>query len=287
MFAALLALLSAALFAGNSVAVRLALAGTTATTITVVSIVTNLTALWIIAALRGELGAALRPAAWIFVGAGVLAPALARIALYTAIDMVGVARSIIASNTTPIFTALGAALVLRERVGAELALGTVAVVLGIAITSAAPPGTQGRANRTGVLLALSTAVLAAVSIVFRKIGLGAIPHPALGGALTLSGALVGLLPLVVWRWRREPMRAERRMLPAMLMAALLSSGGFLAYFMALNLGDASRVTPLSSTTPLFALLLLRYGFRHVERVARRTLVGAALTVAGVILVVGG
>src|SRR3989304_4253624 len=49
--AALFALLSAALFAGNSVAVRLALAGTTATTIVVVSILTNLTTLWVGAAL--------------------------------------------------------------------------------------------------------------------------------------------------------------------------------------------------------------------------------------------
>ena len=71
----------------------------------------------------------------------------------------------------------------------------------------------------------------------------------------------------------------------MLMAALLSGGGFLAYFLALSLGDASRVTPLSNTTPLFAVLLLRYAFRHVESVTRRTLVCAALTVAGVILVV--
>ncbi len=285
MLAALFALLSAALFAGNSVAVRLALAGTTATTIVVVSILTNLTTLWVVAALRGEVGAALQPAALIFVGAGVLAPALARIALYTAINMVGVARSVVASNTTPIFTAVGAALFLHERVSAGLALGTVAVVLGVALTSRIPAQKETRAGRTGLLLALSTAVLAAASIIFRKIGLGIIPHAALAGALTLSGAVVGLVPLVVWRWRREPIRAARRAVPPMLMAALLSGGGFLAYFLALSLGDASRVTPLSNTTPLFAVLLLRYAFRHVESVTRRTLVCAALTVAGVILVV--
>src|SRR3989304_6607243 len=114
--AALFALLSAALFAGNSVAVRLALAGTTATTIVVVSILTNLTTLWVVAALRGEGSAARQPAALVFVGAGGLAPALARIALYTALDMVGVARPVVASHTTPIFTAVGAALFLHERV---------------------------------------------------------------------------------------------------------------------------------------------------------------------------
>src|SRR3989304_2957479 len=150
--------LSAALFAGNSVAVRLALAGTTATTIVVVSILTNLTTLWVVAALRGEVSAALQPAALIFVGAGGLAPGLARIALYTAIDMVG----------------------------------------------------EARAGRLVLLLALSPAVLAAASIVFRKIGLGMIPHAALAGGLTLSGAILGLVPLVVWRWGGGPIRAAPR-----------------------------------------------------------------------------
>ncbi len=288
MLAALFALASAALFAGNSVAVRLALNGTTATTVVVTSIATNLTVLWVVALLRGEAAAAWQPAALLFVGAGVLAPALARVALYTAIDMIGVARSVVASNTTPIFTAVGAALLLRERVGPALAIGTLAVVLGVVLTSSAPAVEEERhLNRIGLLLALSTAVLAAASIIVRKVGLGLIPHAALAGALTLSGALVGLIPLVLLRWRREPIRATRRAIPAMVAAGLLSSGGFLAYFLALNLGDASRVTPLSNTTPLFAILLLRYAFRHVEHVTRCTWAGAALTVAGVILVVSG
>src|SRR3989304_234470 len=197
--------------------------------------------------------------------------------------MVGVARSVVASNTTPIFTAVGAALFLHERVSAGLALGTVAVVLGVALTSSAPAQEEARAGRIGLLLALSTAVLAAASIVFRQIGLGMVPPAALAGGLTLSGAVLGLVPLVVWRWRREPIRAERRAVPPLLVAALLSSGGFLAYFLALNLGDASRVTPLSNTTPLFAVLLLPFASRDVESVTRRTLAGAALPVAGGIL----
>jgi transporter family protein len=285
--AALLALLSAALFAGNSVAVRVALTGATAATIVVVSIGTNLTVLWVVAVLRGELGAALLPTALLFVGAGVLAPGLARLALYTAIDMVGVARSVVASNTTPLFAALGAAVFLHEPIDAALVLGTVAIVLGVALTSGTPAPAEARSSRTGLLLALSTAVLAAASIVLRKIGLAVIPHAALAGALTLSGALVGLAPLVALRWRREPLRTTRQALPPMLLAGLLSSGGFLTYFLALNLGAASRVTPLSNTTPLFAVLLLRFAFRHVETVTRRTLIGAALTVSGVILVIAG
>jgi len=286
--ASVFALLSAVLFAGNAVTVRIALAGTTASTLVLVSLLTNFLVLWAAAAVGGELRAALHPAALIFLGAGVLAPALARAALYTSIGMIGVARATVAANTTPIFTAVGAALVLGERVSWQLALGTVVVVLGMALTSS-PAGavTEGRISRTGLLLALSTAVLAAVSFLLRKIGLAAIPHPALGSALTVTGALAGLLPLALLRGRREPLRVERRAIAPMVAAALLSSGGFLAYFLALGLGDVSRVTPLSNTTPLFAVLLLQAGFRHVEGVPRRTFAGVALAVLGVVLVLRG
>lgn len=292
MLPAFFALLSAALFAGNAVTVRVALAGTTATTLVVVSILTNLTTLWTIAILQGQAAAAWQSAAFIFIGAGVLAPALARAALYTAIDIAGVAGPVVAANTTPIFTAVGAAFFLHERVTAAVAVGTLAVVLGVVLTSAAPPA-DGKAgvNRAGILLALSTAVLAAISIVLRKIGLAVIPHAALAGALTLSGAVLGLVPVIWLRRRRDqssaPFRAERRARLPIALAGLLSSGGFLTYFLALNLGEASRVTPLSNTTPFFAVLLLRYAFRNVETVNRRTLAGAILAVAGVILVVRG
>lgn len=288
MLAAAYALLSAILFAGNAVTVRVALAGTTPTTLVLVSILTNFVTLWTVAALSGDLRAAVQPGALIFLGAGVLAPAIARAALYTAIGMIGVARSVVAANTTPLFAAVGAALVLGERISAQLALGTVVVVLGVAMTSTETPlGAEPRMNRTGLLLALSTAVLAAVSFLLRKIGLQAIPQPALGSALTVTGALAGLLPFVLLRARRESVRAERRALAPMIAAGLLSSGGFLAYFLALGLGEVSRVTPLSNTTPLFAVLLLQAGFRHVEGVSRRTFAGVALTVVGIFLVLTG
>lgn len=285
MAAAAFALLSAALFAGNAVMVRIALAGTTATTLVFFSLITNVLTLWAGAALTSDLADAVQPAALIFLGAGLLAPAIARATLYTSIGMIGVARATVVANTTPIFTAIGAALWLREPMSLSLALGTVAVVLGVALTSSETlPAGGGHTNRAGLLLALSTAVLAAVSFLLRKIGLASIPQPAIGSALTVTGALAGLLPFVLLRMRREPIRADRRVLAPMIAAALLSSGGFLSYFLALGLGEVSRVTPLSNTTPLFAVLLLQLGFRHVEGVSRRTFAGVLLTLAGIFFV---
>src|SRR2546429_8994199 len=53
----------------------------------------------------------------------------------------------------------------------------------------------------------------------------------------------------------------------------------------LSLGDVVVVTPLSNTTPLFVVALLS-AFRQVERGTAHIVLGAALTVAGVLLIVG-
>jgi len=287
----LFALLSAAFFAGNALCVRLGLSGSTAATATIISIVTNMSALWIASAERGSLAHLLTPASLVFLLAGMFAPALARLTYYESINLIGVARAATISNTTPIFSAMLAVPVLGEDLSWGTAAGTVLVVVGVVLAvrqegGTPPEGSAGRSLTTGALLALNTAVMASISFMLRKIGLRMLPDPVLGAALTVTGSLVVLIPYISARWRREPLRAARGSLIWLIAGGLLSTGGFLAYYLALSLGDVVRVTPLSNTTPLFAVLLL-YLFRQVEKVTAATTVGAALAVAGVLLVVGG
>ncbi len=289
----LLALLSAAFFAGNAICVRLALRGSSAATAVLVSLITNLGGLWLLAALRGSLAHVLTSASLVFVLAGVFAPALARLTLYKSIDIIGVARATTISNTTPIFSAILAVPFLGETLSWRVALGTVLVVVGVALTvrpegevvsAAHPAGRRGRFR--GALLALNTALLASISFLLRKIGLRLLPDPVLGAALTVTSSLAVVAPFIAARWRREPLRADRGSLGTLIAGGLLSTGGFLSYYLALNLGDVVRVTPLSNTTPLFALVLL-FTFRQVEQLVPSVVVGALLAVAGVVLVVAG
>jgi len=287
----LFALLSAALFAGNALCVRLALRESTAATATVVSIATNISALWLVAAAQGSLGHLLTPAVPVFLLAGMFAPALARLTYYESINLIGVARAATISNTTPIFSAILAVPLLGEDLTWRIAAGTILVVLGVALAvrqeeGSVGAGGAGRGLGIGALLALNTAVMASVSFMLRKIGLRLLPDPVLGAALTVTGSLVVLVPYLAARRRHEPLRAAQRSLVWLIAGGLLTTGGFLAYYLALNLGDVVRVTPLSNTTPLFAVALL-YLFRQVERVTARTAFGAVLAVSGVLLVVSG
>ncbi len=280
------ALVSAALFAGNALCVRLALRGSTAATVTLTSVATNLVTLWVVATLSGSVAKAVTGPALIFLVAGAFAPALARLTLYESIDLIGVTRASTISNTTPIFAAVLAVPVLGEHLSWRVAAGTVLVVVGLSMTLRGENQGGLRRSRAGMLLALNTAVMASISFMLRKVGLRLLPEPTLASALTMTGALAALLPYMALRSRQERLRADRGSLVYLIGAGLLSTGGFLAYFFALDLGDVVRVTPLSNTTPLFAVALLR-AFRQVETVTANAFFGVLLAVSGILLVVTG
>lgn len=285
----LLALLSAVLFAAAALVVRRGMQGSTPTTATVISIATNLLAMWTLAVLIGSLASITLPAAATLLLAGVFAPALARLTYYESITRIGVARASTISNTTPIFTAILAVPLLGEGLSARLATGTLLVVVGLVLIVRRDPATPaGQTGRLwpGAALALNTAVLASISFMLRKLGLRLLPDPPVASALTVTGSLVTLLPYVVIRSRTEPLRADRRALAYLIVGSLVTTAAFLSYFFALNISDLVRVTPLGNTTPLFALLLL-YLFRQGEAIRARTVVGAVLTVAGVVFVALG
>lgn len=279
----LLALLSALLFAIAALFVRRGMQGSTAITATLISILTNLVALWALAGVSGGIASVTARAAATFLAAGMFAPALARFTYYEAMNLIGVARASTISNTTPIFTAVLAVPFLGERLSAQLAAGTVLVVLGLALTVRPDAGGETPRPWAGALLALNTAVMAAISFMLRKLGLRLLPDAAVASALTVTGSLAVLLPYIALRYRAQPLRAERRALVILIISALFTTGGFLSYFFALSMSDVVRVTPLSTTTPLFALLLLAL-FRQ-ERIRAGTVTGALLTIAGILFVV--
>lgn len=281
----LLALLSAVLFAAAALIVRRGMQSSTPTTATVISIATNLVAMWTLAVLIGSLARVTLPAAMTLLLAGTFAPALARLTYYESITRIGIARAATISNTTPIFTAILAVPVLGETVSWRLAAGTLLVVVGLVLTVRPDPAAPAGRPWAGALLALNTAVLASISFMLRKLGLQLLPDPAVASALTVTGSLVTLLPYVVIRSRTEPLRADRRALGYLIVGALVTTGAFLSYFFALNISELVRVTPLGNTTPLFALLLL-YLFRQ-EAIRARAVIGALLAVAGVVFVALG
>jgi drug/metabolite transporter (DMT)-like permease len=67
-------------------------------------------------------------------------------------------------------------------------------------------------------------------------------------------------------------------------AALIALSAQLANFTALSRADVSVIIPLLNTTPLFAVLFSGLFLRSMESISPRTLLGAIIMVAGVMII---
>ncbi|HXF98159.1 MAG TPA: DMT family transporter [Gaiellaceae bacterium] len=278
MDAVLLALASAALFGAMTVALRPALARGAGA---------EAGALWTIAsaAVVAALAAALRlhweaAGLWWFAAVGVLGPGLSQLLFTLAVRDAGPARASVTVGTAPLFSVAIALLALGEPLVAGALAGAVLIVAG-GLLLAGERGRPAHVRPIGLLFALcSTLVFATRDNLVRHLSLDTDVGPQLAAAATLAG---GGLAIAVWlALARRPLepRAWRRFAPAGVFFGL----SYVFLFEAYERGRVSVVSPLVATESLFGVLLSALFLRRVELVGARLAVGAALIVAGGVLI---
>jgi transporter family protein len=129
--------------------------------------------------------------------------------------------------------------------------------------------------------ALMSAVFAALTAVFAKLGLSGIDSDLATLIRTLIIVVVlGVFVLAAGKWV-NPMRLRPQSLLFLLLSGLATGASWVCYFRALKLGPASKVAPVDKLSvvlvAVFAVLLLG------ERPAPREWCGIALVAAGVLL----
>ena len=178
----------------------------------------------------------------------------ALVSWFHAIKHLALVQAVAVGYTAPIFIALLAMLVLRERpsrwVGVSLALGALGVGVGLwpEWQSSATPGSATRVQ--GVLAAAFSAVCYAGVVVLAR-------HQAQRDALWTILLVQNLLPLLLlgpaaaWAWR--PMQTSDLVPVAAI--GLLATGGLMGLTWAFARVEASRAAPLEYTGLLWAALL--------------------------------
>ncbi len=243
---------------------------------------------------RGELlslGAAGPGLLW-FALAGLFAMVFGRSLVFASIRGLGVARSTAVKRLNPFFSVLLAALILGEHIGGLDVLGMGVIALSFALlvheslkrgtrVSAPPP----RAYLPGVLGALAYAL----SYIARKLGLDALPAPALG---TFVSAVAGftvftLLALVLPRHRANFRDMFRHLDRWIVGGAVMVSGGQILLFAALNYEKVSTVVLIASLEIFISIVLSVLVFRGEARPGPAVLFAAALAMIGVWLVAAG
>jgi drug/metabolite transporter (DMT)-like permease len=262
-----LALLSAALFGGMTVGIRLGLRGLDdARGATLATVLCALVVALGAAAFDLDLGSA-----WRFLLAGLLAPGASQILFTLAIDEVGASRTSVIVGGAPL-VAVGIALIfLGEPLRAPLVVGAIAIVGG-GVLLAAERDRPPHLRRTGLLLAGIAAVLFATrDNVVRALHTHGTPGTAAAATL-LAGTIVSGL----WT-RRLPAATElRRFAPAGVLFGLSYVCLFQAYFR----GRVTVVSPLVATESLWGVGLSALLIRHTEGMGRRVALGAVLVVVG-------
>jgi drug/metabolite transporter (DMT)-like permease len=219
--------------------------------------------------------------AWPFVLAGLLAPGVAQILFTFGVRDAGASRTSVTVGTAPLFAVATALVFLDEPLVGGLVLGAALIVTG-GILLASDRARPEHFKRIGLVYALiGTIAFATRDTLVRWLVTDATDVPPVLAASTamLTGAVVALVFVL---WRRAPVTrsAARAFVPAGLCYGL----SYVFLFEAFSRGRVSVVSPIVATESLWGVTLSWLVLRQSEHVGRRLVAGAALVVAGGVLI---
>ena len=204
-------------------------------------------------------------------------------------NRVGAARTGALVGATPLFATIVAIVALDEILSPLLLIGVIIVVAGVYFVTFADKGDndQVSANWRDYLYGLGVALCFAISPIFIRSGLEAIPSPLLGVAIgmTISAAAYGVL-LLLRRDRLNMMAVPGNLLVFQLAAGLLVGLSTWMRWIALELAPVAVVLALGRlNVPVVILLSIFLVGQQQERVTGRVWLGAALIVFGSLILI--
>ena len=279
------ALANAFLFALHNLFSKKALRYSNPATGVISSLLINIVFLWSLTILLVPLANVTAASLMIFVVVGFFQPGLTRLLTYKGIDALGVAITDPVRATTPLFSAMMAIIFLGEEITLPIVAATFMIITGITLLSWRSGSMQLIGSAVYLWYPIAASALAGASQVVRKFGLAGVPHPFVAAAVTATSSLV-VSVLTMWYVEKtqETWKMNRKCFWWFLGAGITVSLAMACIYFALDLGKVSVVIPLSSTGPLFSLILTAIFLRDVERVTFRIVASAALIVGGVLLI---
>ena len=217
-------------------------------------------------------------AAGVFALVGLFFPAAVTLLTYSGNQRMGPTITSAVSCTTPLFALTGAILFLGEGLSPGNVLGTGAIVLGMLALSWSGGALARGWPLWALALPFAAAALRAVAQVLSKAGLALWGSPYAAGLIGYTVSAAVILAAARLRGPRQPV--DRRGVPWFVATGMLNGASLFLMYAALAKGKVALVSPIVATYPLFTLALSLAFLRH-ERVPPRVALGAALTVAGV------
>ena len=229
---------------------------------------------------------------WIVVF-GVVQFAIGRSSAYTGLSTIGASRVALFISTQVPFAAFFAIALTGESLETLVAVGTVAVMLGLLLASG-DSLTQGwRTDRRyliGCLAGLTAGAATGASTVLAKQAVSVYDSPLVITALGMLAAMFIVVPAVGIIAVRSPAvrKFEWRSMGFIWLSGMSTTVSIVAQLFAVQRADVVVVAPILATFPLWTLLLAHVFIARLEQITLRLTVGAIVTVVGVVAVaVGG
>jgi len=279
----IVAMFSAMGWAGDSVLVRLGVRRSNIFAAMLMSYLVSVTCIWTYLVATTPLVFLSSPAMVYFLISGCLQPLFARALFYEGITRIGVARAGPLRGAEPLFATIIAVVLLHERPGIMVYLGTALIMGSLWLIS----GSQGGAAKWRLVdaaLPLGAGLVSAISQTLRKEGLKILPNPFVATAIVTSTSLALLISFILLTKRVNLLRMPRQSFLFFVAAGCVAVSAQVTNFIAIGQGDLSVIIPLLNTTPLFTVLFSGLFLRSLETLSPRIVVGASLMVGGVVLI---
>lgn len=221
-----------------------------------------------------------------FLAAGIIGPFLGRLLLYIGIERVGTAIASTLYEDKPLFSVIAAVIVLNEALSFPIFLGLSLMMAGTAIVSLEKSGGQieRKWSKKDLIFPLTAGACYGVSHALRKLGLNITPSPVVGVMAQNIGAIAFVPILALTRINHENILSNNK--NAWLLFGLVGILQVLAQwclFKALEIGKVVVVSPLSSLSTFFVLILTALFLHGLEKVTWKIVLGAVLVVSATLI----
>ena len=267
-----------------SVIIRMGQRYANATSGVVIGLIVSIPFLLLLVFIFSDLRSIDETAVLCFLVAGLLGPCFGRLFHFYGIHHLGVSRAVPLKSVQPLVAVILAYIVLGERPGTLIWIGTLMIVAGCALFSIKKRGDFSW-NRRYMWLPIAAVIYFASGAIIRKIGLGILFSPLIGVTITSISGLIFILSFSFALPKDyRPNLSWGKAWYYYGLCGLVNTATFILSFHAIMRGDISITQPISSTSPFFALILSHLFLRDVEKVTVLIILGTFLTVGGALLV---
>ncbi|MGE5306003.1 MAG: EamA family transporter [Alphaproteobacteria bacterium] len=275
--------LAAFSFAIANVTVRHGMRYSTPLTATFVSLIIHTTVLWSALLLTRGIPSVKLLAIGAICLTGIAQPAM-RFFQYKGMDKIGASRAVTLRNTYPVLTIVIGITLLGEQLTRLGAFGAVLVVLGIFLSSWKLEQQFKDFRWLHAIYPLITSTITAFVHPLRRYALLLSNEPLFFAALV---GPVSLFAFAIYYWSpasADKLAWDRRALIPFLVSGTGETLAVLFLLLAYANGPVVIVAPISSTVPIWTMMLAAVFLRDVEHFTRASILGAVLVVIGVIAI---